>query len=118
MRLSHSGDSGELEPPGELLEGAVTHKGVVVQLHPLQAAWKQRLTSQLGEGVILQLQPLQRLQTKECIVPETSALVNEAFSKQKCFIVEAMSQMFPFFSFPVMNEAAVKTVRKRICHST
>ena len=32
-------------------------------------------------------------------------LCNDPSSKYKCFIVEARSQMLPFFSFPVMNQA-------------
>ena len=73
-RLRQPGDSGELEPPGEVLEVAVTEEGIVVELHTLQTPGEHRLPAQSGERVVLQLQPLQRLQTSEGLVPGTSTI--------------------------------------------
>ena len=70
-RLREAGDSGELQPPGEVLEVAVTQEGIVVQLNTLQTSGEHRLSTQPGERVVLQLQPLQRLQTSESLVPAT-----------------------------------------------
>ena len=70
-RLRQPGDSSELEPPGEVLEVAVTQEGIVVDLKTLQTSGEHRLPAQSGERVVLQLQPLQRLQTSEGLVPAT-----------------------------------------------
>ena len=70
-RLREAGDSGELQPPGEVLEVAVTEEGIVVKLNTLQTSGEQRLPAQSGERVVLQLEPLQRIQPSEGLVPET-----------------------------------------------
>ena len=70
-RLRQPGDSRELEPPGEVLEVAVTEEGIVVELNTLQTSGEHRLPAQSGERVVLQLEPLQRIQPSEGLVPET-----------------------------------------------
>ena len=72
--LRDPGHSRQLEPAGEVLEVAVTEEGVVVELHTLQTPGEHGLPAQSGEGVVLQLQPLQRLQTSEGLVPGTSTM--------------------------------------------
>ena len=68
-RLRQAGDGREVEPPGEVLEVAVTEEGIVVDLQTLQTPGEHQLSAQPGEGVVLQLQPLQRLQASEGLVP-------------------------------------------------
>ena len=70
-RLRQPGDGRELKPAGEVLEVAVTEEGIVVKLNTLQTSGEQRLPAQSGERVVLQLEPLQRIQTSEGLVPET-----------------------------------------------
>ena len=70
--LRHPGNTGQLEPASELLQGTVAIPGIVVDLQTLQRPGEHGLPAQLGQGVVLQLQPLQGIQTEESIVPETS----------------------------------------------
>ena len=69
--LRHPGNTGQLEPASELLQGTVALPGIVVDLQTLQTPGEHQLSAQPGEGVVLQLQPLQRLQASEGLVPAT-----------------------------------------------
>ena len=71
MRFSNSGNTGELEPAGELRQGTVALEGIVVDLQTLERPREDDLSAQLGEGVVLQLEPLQGVQAQEGIVPGT-----------------------------------------------
>ena len=75
MRFSHSGNTGELEPAGELLQGTVALEGIVVDLQTLERPREDDLSAQLGEGVVLQLEPLQGVQAQEGIVPGTQTFM-------------------------------------------